>query len=381
MLSVIADDLTGAAELAGIGMTYGLRVELAMTADPASTADLLVVSTDARSVAEPEAVAQMTAATQAVNVLKPSLLYKKMDSVMRGHVLAEVFAQMEVTGTPNALLVSANPALGRTLTDGIYYINGVPIAETHFAQDPEFPVWHSDVLTRLRADRTKVFVRPTGSLLPERGIAIGEAASVSDLAVWAQAVGPEVFLGGAAGFFTALLDARGLRKQAVSEPFRLPETGLYVSGTAFGKSVALVKDAADKGYTVRYMPVGLMRADRFSEEELQAWTSLVAADMLLQKPVIMAIRPDEQETFDALHLRECMAKAVAQVLAKTPVPELVIEGGSTASAILRQLGIQRLTPVQELGPGVIRMQAIERPAVHITMKPGSYAWPETLWTF
>ncbi|OIN58693.1 four-carbon acid sugar kinase family protein [Arsenicibacter rosenii] len=381
MIAVIADDLTGAAELAGIGMTYGLRVELAMTANPASTADLLVVSTDARSVAEPEAVAQMTAATQAIKALKPSLLYKKMDSVMRGHVLAEVFAQMEVTGRPNALLVSANPALGRTLTDGIYYINGVPIAETHFAQDPEFPVWHAHVLTRLRADRTKVFVRPTGSLLPERGIAIGEAASVSDLAVWAQAVGPEVFLGGAAGFFTALLEAHGLRKPAGPEPSYSPKTALFVCGTAFGKSVALVKEAADKGYVVSYMPVPLMRAGTYTEAGLKVWTSLVAANLLLQEPVIMAIRPNETETFDALHLRQCMALAVAQVLDKAPVPELIIEGGSTASAILRQLGIQRLAPVQELGPGVIRMQAIERPALHITMKPGSYAWPETLWTF
>jgi len=117
MITVIADDLTGAAELAGIGLTYGLSVELVMQADLesaelAATADLLVIATDARSVPEPIAVQEMTIATAAAWSLKPDLLYKKVDSVLRGYVLAETEAQMQVMGLKKGPDRVGKPGIG-----------------------------------------------------------------------------------------------------------------------------------------------------------------------------------------------------------------------------------------------------------------------------
>jgi hypothetical protein len=37
--------------------------------------------------------------------------------------------------------------------------------------------------------------------------------------------------------------------------------------------------------------------------------------------------------------------------------------------------------VQELSPGVVRMKVKERKGIFITVKPGSYAWPEGTWNF
>ena len=49
MLAVIADDLTGAAEIGGIGLSYGLKVEISSKVNPSTEADLLVIATDTRS--------------------------------------------------------------------------------------------------------------------------------------------------------------------------------------------------------------------------------------------------------------------------------------------------------------------------------------------
>ena len=61
--------------------------------------------------------------------------------------------------------------------------------------------------------------------------------------------------------------------------------------------------------------------------------------------------------------------------------ELLVEGGATAAAILQRLHLQAFTPVEELAPGVIRMQVAGNRQLCLTLKPGSYDWPAALWPF
>ncbi|MBS1605937.1 MAG: four-carbon acid sugar kinase family protein, partial [Bacteroidetes bacterium] len=232
MIAVIADDLTGAAELGGIGLRHGLVTEVRRVVPPAFEGGLLVVATDTRSGPVGAAVAEMRSITAGVLGLGPEWVYKKTDSVLRGHVVAELRVQMEVLGFRRVLLVPANPVLGRTIVDGRYFLNGAPVQESSFATDPDFPVVSSDVREML--GDASVVLRRVGEELPARGIVVGEVASVEDVAAWARVVGPGMLLAGASGFFDALLALR-----------RLPV--LYVSGTTFGAN-------RRRDGTVRYLP-------------------------------------------------------------------------------------------------------------------------------
>ena len=55
-----------------------------------------------------------------------------MDSILRGNVGDELLAQLSVSGKERALLVPANPVLKRTIRDGIYYYDGIPLNELSF---------------------------------------------------------------------------------------------------------------------------------------------------------------------------------------------------------------------------------------------------------
>ena len=92
MIVVVADDFTGAAEICGIALRYGLKVKLNTVVEQGDAAgtDVLVVATDTRSMPRAAAVAHMANITAAVAKLKPALFYKKIDSVLRGHVTAEI---------------------------------------------------------------------------------------------------------------------------------------------------------------------------------------------------------------------------------------------------------------------------------------------------
>ena len=383
MIAVIADDLTGAAELGGIGLTYGLDVELAMSVNPQSNAELLVIATDSRSVSELEAVAIMTEVSAALQAMKPQLIFKKVDSVLRGHVIPETVAQLAVLGLEKALIVPANPALGRILIDGHYYVQGELIHRTHFSKDPEFPVTESNVLKRLARNDIPITVQPSTEALIQPGIVIGEVGTQGDLQAWASRVDEQTLPGGGSGFFTAILGSRYVPKRATNPIGTLGKCRLYVCGSAFGHSVELVKKAAKTGNFVCYMPDTLMRPGDPETAELANWVASIVDCFQRNEQVIMAIESESGVDTSglAVHLRTVMAKAVKQVLDQFPVDELIIEGGSTASAVLRGIGITRLAVTQELGAGVVRSAVVDNSHLHITVKPGSYRWAPELWSF
>ncbi|WP_185731410.1 four-carbon acid sugar kinase family protein [Larkinella rosea] len=378
MIAVIADDFTGAAELGGIGLSFGLEVEMAMSVDSRSTADLLVVATDTRSVSEEVAVQKVTEISEALAQLKPQLIYKKIDSVLRGHVVAETLAQLQVLDMPKALLIPANPALGRTLVNGQYFVNGKPIHQTHFANDPEFPVTESDVLMRFQDKSDAVFVRTQSEQLPDDGIVIGEVEKPADLVMWVNRVDQRTLVGGGSGFFSAVLASQFMPKTGLAKPVRWGKRWLYVCGSAFGEPVELVKKAASTGYSVYYLPEQL--AD-FDDQDWVDWVTDLGTSLQQSKPVLLAIDPIRAQRSDALQLRTAMGQAVKAVFGKILVHELVIEGGSTASAVLQEIGITRLIPTEELATGVVRSIAIGKVDLHVTVKPGSYRWPTGLWPF
>src|ERR1700733_8695520 len=109
MIAVIADDFTGAAELGGIGLRHGLVTEVSTTVNAATDADLLVIAADTRSKGLSVAVEEMGIIARQLKVLQPLWIFKKVDSVLRGHVVPEINVMMDVLGWPLALLVPANP--------------------------------------------------------------------------------------------------------------------------------------------------------------------------------------------------------------------------------------------------------------------------------
>lgn len=372
MIVVIADDFTGAAELAGIGLRYDLNVELAMSVIANSRADMLVVCTDSRSLTKSGALNITEDTVKKVLALESGLIYKKIDSVFRGHVLDELEMQMEKSGKNKALVVGANPSLGRLIHDGKYFINGYPISETDFGSDPEFAIRDSSVLQMIKARPDQAIILKPSEDLPGNGIVFGEAVTADDIKTWANRVDSSWMLAGAGDFFTALLDRD---HKASSKPaLQMQSPHLYVSGTAFGKSRDFVKVIQQRMNCVAYLPGMMMLTGNLNNE---AWFQNLVDLLENQGKAVVAIDDDDVDPFNvtAVHLRTIMAMAVKKILDKGIVKELFIEGGSTAAAILQELGVTRLSLTNELQRGIVRMKTND---LYITVKPGSYQLPEQI---
>ena len=208
MIGVIADDLTGAAEIGAIGWRYGLRAEVILNRQVGGEANLVCVDTDSRSCAPAEAARRAEAAARLLACAGARWIYKKVDSVLRGEVTREVEAAARKLGFGLALVVPANPSFGRVIRDGCYYIRDRPIHETEFAFDPEHPRLSCDVRDLVKPAKTlPIHVCRSRDTLPSSGIVIGEAETAMDLRRWAGKRSPELLPAGGAEFFAAIYQA------------------------------------------------------------------------------------------------------------------------------------------------------------------------------
>jgi uncharacterized protein YgbK (DUF1537 family) len=354
MIAVIADDFTGAAELAGISLRYGLSVSVHLDNTIDSDSDVVIICTDSRSMQKAAAIYCTADAVEAIINYEPSLLYKKIDSVLRGYVIDEVKVQMELSEKSKAFILPANPSLQRTISNGEYFINGKKITETAFVNDPEFPISSANITAMLHDETVQVLKHE--DWLPVEGIVIGEAEIITDVKAWATTIDETWMLVGAGDFYTSLLQ-RYYEEQPQLK-FELQSPHMYVCGTAFKERKEFIK----KINCCSYLP------DMITEE----WLEQTGAIVKQQSKAVIAI---DESTQSALELRTAMAKAVKEIVERENVKEILIEGGSTAAAVLEELNIKKLTPVNEISKGVVRMKAGD---LFITVKPGSYQLPDEI---
>ena len=352
MIAVIADDLTGAAELAGISLRYGLKVELCLDEVDYKNADVLVVSTDSRSLNKEEAIAVTEKVVKQLLELKPQWVYKKIDSVLRGYVMDELKIQMQRMNKTKAFIMPANPSLGRTIKDGEYFVNGTPVNKAGFEYDPEFPV-NSSFVKEILNNEVEM-IRPGNEVT--KGMVVGEVTTVDAYKYWADKRDEETVLAGAGDFYTALLEKNYTVKP--QEKFKMEIPHLYVCGTGFKER----KEQIKKRDCVSYLP-GVM-----SEEWLERTIDIVKK----QQKLIIAI---DKSSASAAALRTVMAKATKEIVQRGSIKEIFIEGGSTAAAVLQELNITKLEPINELERGVVRMKSSD---LYITVKPGSYQLPKEI---
>jgi uncharacterized protein YgbK (DUF1537 family) len=385
MIGVIADDLTGAAELGAVGLRHGLRAEVVVNGSPGGESELVCMDTDSRSCPAAEAGQRAALAARGLRAAGAHWIYKKVDSVLRGQVVAELEAILKEIDLPRALLGPANPSLGRVIREGRYFIHGKPIHETEFARDPMHPRLCANVLELLG----------TGSALPLQmcraaepppvfGIGILEAASVEDLQQWARTWAPDILPAGGAEFFAALLAARGYCSSAASDVSSATTTQadgkeLFVCGSSSESSKRFVSAARENGIPVISLPMALAHGDQLTAETAGALAGEAVASFAAHRRVILNIGlPFIGDRAVAARLVPLLVRVAAAVLGQAPIGEVFVEGGATAVELARRMEWSRLTVCRELAPGVARLiVAGERP-LKLTVKPGTYEWPGAL---
>ena len=360
MVCVIADDITGAAEMAGIARRLGLSVCLSLDGQVSDDCDVAVIATDTRSMTEAAAVAETRRVLSRLREdHRIKAFFKKTDSALRGHVVAELAEMMNVLGMERTLYLPANPSKNRTISGGRYLIDGVPIDETAFSYDPEFPAFSSRLTERF----------PEASA---HGIIFSDAHTTADIdAAVEKAMSENRLLAGAADLFTSFMIGRLTGRRRVPAPTYLIGQEVTRKGSCIIVCGSTQSDPARCGVPPTFMPTDLYDGAVSAE----AWEKALADNYVAYPHRVLLAVNDHHRTGRevAVHLRQTMAHAVS-ALTGIRVPDcLIIEGGATSFAILKTLGWNRFKIQEEIAPGVISMLS-EESGCTVTMKPGSYPW-------
>jgi uncharacterized protein YgbK (DUF1537 family) len=379
MIAVIADDFTGAAEIGGVGLRRGMKVIIETVVSGQSDADLLVIATDTRSMSVDDARQEIDKVTHQLLTLSPKFIFKKLDSVLRGHIYEELISQQEASGMKRVVLVPANPHFNRIIRDGIYFVNGIPLAETSFSADPEFPLRVSDVRAIVGGDARSLISANWEEQLPDSGLIIGNVTDKDDLTSWAKKIDESTMAAGGSGFFEALLqkDFPDVRPIPFPEPFTGKKV-LFIFGSTYPKDAALMDKIRDTGVVVFNLDEQFFYGpDR--QSVLSQWAGKIAAGIQSHgKVALTTVFCPGSEPISPTSIREMTGWLVREIFGLVQVDDLFIEGGATAFRILNDLGIRRLIPYREFDFGIIQMVVPGNTNLHITTKPGSYVWPEFL---
>ncbi len=381
VICVLADDFTGAAEIAGVAFRYGLVAEVQTEYHDAKGVDLICLDTDSRSCTSQEAARRVAEAAERYRRAGVEVFFKKVDSVLRGRITAELAAMIDVLGKKRALLAPANPALGRVIQNGMYFVGGRPLHQTGFALDPEYPIATSDVRVILeKTGSDTVQVLAAGKELPKRGIALGEATSRGDVMAWAHRLDGTTIPAGAAEFFAAYLETMGFQQKTdaiKSEDCLAGGKTLFVCGSTADSSRAFCARCEEVGVPVLRMPSSLFDSESQAEPLIEEWSIGAISALNRNRRAMVAIdQPLRRDPGLPQRLSYYVAEAVRRVLEQTKVDCVFAEGGATVAALARRLGWKRMIVRREWMPGVVSLQPPAAPL--LTMKPGSYRWPDQI---
>lgn len=369
MIGVIADDLTGAAEIGAVGLRHGLSAEIVVAGKPNGKSALICVDTDSRSLSPREASKRVAMATRQLRDAGAEWIYKKTDSVLRGRVTAEIESILKELKYQRALFLPANPSLGRTIRGGKYFFHGKPIHRTDFVRDPEYPRTSADVLKLLATSRKfPVRVVSQNDAFAEKGIFIGEVSSITDTQRWMKRVEPRMLLAGGAETFAAALQARGLAARVPRSVESVTQSGgeLFVCGSASVACRNFVETARARGVAVFTLPL---------DSTLPFAARRIAMTFKSRRRVVLNLQSEHVTTRVAALLTKQLVELAAQVMEKSRVGNIFVEGGATAAALVHGMGWKHLLVERELALGVVRLATHGRNSQRLTIKPGSYTWP------
>ncbi|MFD6099442.1 four-carbon acid sugar kinase family protein [Nocardiopsis flavescens] len=348
-VAVLADDLTGAGDTAVQFLRAGWSTELQLE-EADSAAQVVAVTTDTRPLPAAEAARAVGAATRRLRAAGVGHLYKKVDSTLRGPIRAEIDAVL-AEWAPGAVAVvcPAFPAAGRTVRDGVLYVEGVPVHETAVGRDPVTPVTESRIPVLLDAAHVRLDgadpARDAEALSAAGPVVVADAATDADLERLAAAVaalGDRAVPVGSAGLAVAL--ARAWAATAAAAPALVVVTSLHRS--ARGQVETLLADPD----TAVEQPSA---ADLADDGAWRAWSEAFLDRFDPAVPHTALIAPDDRGAgLDPATVASMFAATSAEAAARHTLSGFVVTGGDGARALTRLLGARAVALTGEVAPGI-----------------------------
>jgi uncharacterized protein YgbK (DUF1537 family) len=372
-VTVFADDLSGAAETASafLGRAVDLSLRLDATTPPHTAAGVTVADLNTRALTAHDA--QRKLRTALAGSPRDGLVIKKIDSLLRGHIGAEVAVLAE---RGPVIVAAALPAMDRIVVGGTLHLGGVPLHRTRaWAAETTSP---PPTVAALFGDLPTTSIPSAHEPGHDLAESLSRAASTGHVAVCDAATDadldrivrtsrsiPAVVLVGTSALAAAV--ARTLPVAEREPDIRRPATAvLTVVGTA--EPVAVAQVAALVADGVQHLAVG-------ADALLSGRADPTAVTRALGRGSAVLTIAGAVDPATARALSAALGRVVRAGQAQHQ-PDLVLTGGETARAVVDAIGLTSLRPVHEVHHGAVVSVASDGRSV--VTRPGSFGDTDSL---
>ena len=406
ILGCIADDFTGATDLAQILVANGMSTRLLLaipTVEEAAAmgreADALVVCLKIRTVPAQEAVAGALGALEALQGAGCTCFVWKycstFDSTAEGNIGPVADALRGALGARAALVCPAFPENGRTVYQGHLFVGTALLHESSMRHHPLTPMADAN-LVRLLAAQTPhacgliplatvrqgvAAVSAVFDGLAASGVAhvVADAVDDADLRVLGRACAGHALITGGSGIARELPAALGCTGGAGAS-FCPEGPAVVLAGSCSQASLEQVRLFSASHPAMALDPVELAahadvvdRAERFVCAALERGETALVYSSAEPQAVHKAQTALGREQAGAI-MEHALAE-LARRLRGRGVRRFVVAGGETSGAVVKALGLQALTVGQGIAPGVPWTASLEATPCYLALKSGNFGGP------
>ena len=378
-LGVIADDFTGACDVAVQFKKQGLETvvltDIEFLGSFKGVFDVVVVDTETRNLTSEDAYRKVRRAVRLLRQNNVKLVYKKIDSTLRGNIGAEINAVIDELDVKAIIVAPAFPDQKRTVINGYLLVNGEPLEKTEYAYDPLSPVSGSRVsmliekqakkkvgeilLPQIRKDVDLIVKEIRSQIEAGKEVIVADAEIQSDLERIAEAsLALNVLLCGSAGLASAL-----------SSRLTVQSRVLVVSGSVNKVTLNQIEMAVKKLDVKLIEPVlsGILqdkeRIDEVSDDLVDEAEKALGEgkDVIIRLASSRSLISEIQDAGKRLGMNKLqvadlllsiLSRATRKILGGHCFKGLILIGGDTSIRIMDALGAKAIRSEGEFLPGI-----------------------------
>lgn len=404
VLGAIADDFTGATDLANTLVKAGMRATQ-LIGVPGEGVDIgdaeaVVVALKSRTAPVEDAVASSLAALAWLRAQSARQIFFKycstFDSTPAGNIGPVADALMDALKCEFAIVCPAFPGAGRTIYLGHLFVGGQLLSDSSMRNHPLTPMTDSS-LARLMAtqSRGEVGVVPYSAVdegvaatkaamqkLIDAGMSYGVVDALSDrhLMTIGEAITSHELVTGGSGVALGLPE--NFRRAEL-----LGEAALPLLPQVNGRAVVLAGSCSTAtlgqiAHASKLWPNQKLDIDRIAAgEDVAGEVARWALEQPEQTPLLIygSAPPDEVKAIQARYGREKAGAMMEETLGKIAAKlvaggarRIIVAGGETAGAVVSALGVEGLKIGREIDPGVPWTESIGEPRLAVALKSGNF---------
>lgn len=401
LIGCVADDFTGASDAASFLNNKGLKTILfnGIPEGEITDCDSIVIALKCRTQEISGAIADTKKAFLWLEAMGAEHLFFKycstFDSTKEGNIGPVTDMLLETFDEKYTILSPALPVNGRSVKNGVLYVDSVPLGETHMKNHPLTPMWDSEIAKLMEPQGKYTTLNINYEMLEnskqdvlavvkefgkdkEHFYVVPDYVNDENGTKVAEVFGDLKILTGGSGILAPMADkyirAEGMSENSLMQTATAGKAVIF-SGSCSKATLAQLADAKEKGYPFYKMdPIALLNDTddmnniwQFIAEHENQTVVVYSSDYAENVAVIQ-----QQGAENISEILESATANLAKRAVESGYTRIIVAGGETASAVVKKLEFHSFEIGESVAPGVPVMAPLSNTDIRVILKSGNF---------